>query len=155
MHAGPDLPKMTEQLSRRRFLRRATAGAAGHAAAGLVAACGNSVGTGAKNEGEQGAAARGQPLFTQLGCNSCHNVNGQPEARSALNGLYNSSRKLANGETVIADEEYLRAAILEPDAQIAEGYQAGVMSLGIARGEDRMRQGNTTDALIEYIKSLK
>ncbi len=155
MHAGSDLPETPEQLSRRRFLRRVTADAVGLAAAGLVAACGNSVRTQAKNKGGQGAAARGQGLFTQLGCNSCHNVNGQPGAGPALNGLYNSSRKLANGETVIADEEYLRTAILEPDAQIAEGYQPGVMSLGIARVEDRLRQGNTTDALIEYIKSLK
>lgn len=109
----------------------------------------------ARQGGGQGDVARGRQLFAQLGCSSCHNINGRDGAGPALNGLYNTRRELATGETVLADDEYLRLAILEPNLHIAEGYQPNVMTSGITRIMDRLRQGDTTDALVAYIKTLK
>jgi mono/diheme cytochrome c family protein len=34
---------------------------------------------------------------------------------------------LADGSSVVADDAYLTEKILKPDAQVVEGYEAGVM----------------------------
>jgi hypothetical protein len=51
---------------------------------------------------------------------------------------------------VTADEGYLRESTLQPNAQIVQGYAANVIA-----GSTASVQGNTTEALVEYIKSLK
>ena len=43
--------------------------------------------------------------------------------RADLQGLFGSMVKLANGQTVKADEQYLLESILDPDKQIVKGYQ--------------------------------
>jgi hypothetical protein len=40
-----------------------------------------------------------------------------------LAGVFGSDQKLTNGQTVIADDEYIRNSILNPQGQIVEGYQ--------------------------------
>ena len=97
---------------------------------------------------------QGAALYTQLGCQGCHAVNGAAGVGPALNNVYNKPVKLDSGETVIADDNYMRAAILQPDTQIVEGYNAGVMSAGIAGVLPRLNSGNTTDALLAYLKSI-
>ena len=104
--------------------------------------------------GEGNLVAEGAALFTQLGCQGCHNLDGTAGVGPALNDAYYRAVKLDNGQTVTADDAYMRAAILQPDEQIVEGYQAGVMSAGITSILPRLNSGNTTDALLEYLKSI-
>lgn len=98
--------------------------------------------------------AQGATFYTQLGCQGCHAINGAAGVGPALNDVYNNPVKLDTGETVTADDTYMRAAILQPDAQIVEGYTAGVMSAGITGVLPRLNSGNTTDALLAYLKSI-
>ena len=97
---------------------------------------------------------KGAALYTQLGCQGCHAINGVAGAGPALNNVYNNPVTLDNGQTVIADDTYMRAAILQPNDQIVQGYQAGVMSAGITGVLPQLNSGDTTDALLAYMKSI-
>jgi hypothetical protein len=113
--------------------------------------------------GEAAAAAgldpalvsKGQQLATQLACVGCHTATGAASAGPTWKGLFGSQVPLANGQTVTADDAYLRESILQPDAKIHQGFSAGIMTGAVAGVASQLQSGDTTDALIAYIKSLK
>jgi len=65
---------------------------------------------------------RGEIWYTQFGCNSCHSVDGALLVGPTWEDLYGSERQLASGETVVADEAYLRSSILDPHAQVVADF---------------------------------
>jgi len=68
-------------------------------------------------------AERGALLYTQLGCNACHNVDGAAGGIGpTFQGLYGKQEPLSDGSTVEVDDNYLRESILEPNAKIVQGY---------------------------------
>ena len=81
--------------------------------------------------------ARRQGLH-RLGCVTCHLRDGQGRGPS-LRGVFGSQVTLANGEKVIADEDYIRESILTPTAKIVAGYPAADADLPgrRQRGADR------------------
>lgn len=78
---------------------------------------------------ELSPAERGEQWYSQFGCNACHSVDGTDQGMvgPTWQGLFGSEQLLASGETVTADEEYIRNAILNPNAQVVEGYAPNVM----------------------------
>jgi mono/diheme cytochrome c family protein len=98
--------------------------------------------------------ARGKELYTADGCSSCHSLDGTPGAGPSLKGLSASTVKLVNGQTVSADDSYLERAITDPDAQVADGYKAGIMSAAIA-GFGLSGKPDDVRALVAFIKSSK
>ena len=68
------------------------------------------------------AGAAGEKLFQQLACITCHRSDAQGRG-PVLEGLFGTPVQLANGETVIADEAYIRESILNPTAKVVAGYQ--------------------------------
>lgn len=99
--------------------------------------------------GAQGTLAeQGQKLFQQFGCSTCHLLDQQGRC-PILRGLYNKPVALNNGQTVIADDAYLRESILNPNAKIVAGFEPNVMPnfKGQVSEEDVIQ-------LIAYIKSL-
>jgi cytochrome c oxidase subunit 2 len=91
--------------------------------------------------------ARGEQLFQQLGCVSCHLNDGSGRGPS-LAGKFGMQETLANGETVNVDDTYLRESILTPQAKLVAGYQPLMPTFqGLVNEEGVM-------SLIEYIKSL-
>jgi len=92
-------------------------------------------------------AQKGEALFTQLGCVTCHQADGKGRCPKLL-GLYGSKVELKGGATVVADAAYLRESILNPQAKIVNGYE-GIMPTfqGLAT-EDQVQQ------IIEYIRSI-
>ncbi|MEO8072471.1 MAG: cytochrome c oxidase subunit II [Acidobacteriota bacterium] len=90
----------------------------------------------------------GKDLFeNKLGCASCHA--GGPQQRGAvLEGLFGSQVKLTNGQTLTADEEYIRNSILNPSSQIVEGYQPIMPTFKGQVTEEQLIQ------LVAYVKSL-
>jgi cytochrome c oxidase subunit 2 len=92
-------------------------------------------------------AQNGERLFASLSCAACHNA--RPDARGPnLAGVYGAKLPLASGGTVIADDAYLREAILNPSQHVTQGY-APIMPT---------YQGQISEegviALLEYIKNL-
>ncbi|GEM_PF-2214698 len=76
--------------------------------------------------------ARGMTLYSSDGCSACHSLDGSPGVGPSFKGLAGSAVKLANGQTVVADDAYLARSIRDPDAQIVAGYRSGVMPAAIA-----------------------
>lgn len=102
----------------------------------------------AGNESGQTPVQMGQDLFqNKLGCASCH-AGGADQRGAKLEGIYNKEVKLAGGQTVIANDEYIRNSILNPGAQIVEGYQPIMPTFKGQVTEEQLV------ALVAYIKSL-
>jgi cytochrome c oxidase subunit 2 len=98
--------------------------------------------------GEGPLSARGERLFTQLACNTCHLTDGTGRGPS-LAGKFGSQEQLANGSTVTVDESYIRESILNPQVKLVNGYQPLMPTFqGLVNEEGVM-------ALIEYVKSLQ
>jgi cytochrome c oxidase subunit II len=92
-------------------------------------------------------AQRGEKLFTQLACITCH----QPGAAvrgPVLNGLWGKSVSLTNGNTVTFDASYVRESILNPTAKIVQGYLPIMPTFQGQVSEEQLL------ALTEYIKAL-
>jgi cytochrome c oxidase subunit II len=90
----------------------------------------------------------GSELFEQLGCMHCHQMNGGGLGPS-LTGLYGKTIPLENGQSVTADEQYIRTSIIDPNAQKHAGYQ-----LVMPPFADRINEEELS-ALVEYIRSLE
>jgi cytochrome c oxidase subunit 2 len=92
-------------------------------------------------------SARGEQLFQQLACNTCHLGDGTGRGPS-LAGVFGAPVKLENGQSVVADESYIRESILTPQMKIVAGYQPLMPTFqGLVNEEGLM-------SLIEYVKSL-
>ena len=89
----------------------------------------------------------GELLFTSLGCATCHH-----ERKGAqgpyLAGVFGTMQPLDSGEEVLADEDYVRNSILNPQGQVVEGYGKVMPSF----------KGMVTEVqishLIAYVKSI-
>ncbi len=102
----------------------------------------------AGNESGQTPVQMGQDLFqNKLGCASCH-AGGADQRGAKLEGIYNKEVKLVGGQTVVADDAYIRNSILNPSAQIVEGYQPIMPTFKGQVTEEQLV------ALVAYIKSL-
>lgn len=100
-----------------------------------------------------GAADRGKQLFASDGCAGCHSPDGSRSVGPTMKGLAGSRVQLTNGKSVRADDAYLAKAIVDPDAEIVNGYQKGTMSAAVASFG---LSGHSQDvaALVAFIKTL-
>ncbi len=68
-----------------------------------------------------GFAAKGQQLFEKLNCGSCHGEKDTPQGTS-LRGLLGKERRMKDGTTLVADQDYLVRSITHPYEHLVEGY---------------------------------
>jgi cytochrome c oxidase subunit 2 len=101
----------------------------------------------ASGKAEGSLASGGEKLFQQLGCVTCHR--GDSGARGPnLLGLYGRSVRLSDDRTVMADDNYIRESILNPNAKIVSGFQPIMPTFqGVVKEDDLVQ-------LIAYIKSM-
>lgn len=94
--------------------------------------------------------ALGAELVKSYGCVSCHATDASRLVGPGWGGLFGSQATLADGSTVTVDEAYLRESILDPNAQVAEGFPAGVMPAykGVMSDDE-------LEAVVAYIRSLE
>jgi cytochrome c oxidase subunit 2 len=97
-------------------------------------------------------AAQGKAVFEKKGCVSCHN-NGEQTSGVRIGpshaGLYGHLVELVDGSKVIADDNYIRESIENPQAKIVKGFNPVMPTYKGQVSETEM------NALIAYIKSLK
>jgi cytochrome c2 len=105
-----------------------------------------------KASGGGGGAAQGAMLFESLGCSGCHSLSGAKLTGPPLNGVAGTKVKLSTGQTVTADDAYLLQSILDPDANIVQGFPKGIMSATIKPHSVPEAQAK---ALVAFIKSKK
>jgi mono/diheme cytochrome c family protein len=82
-------------------------------------------------------AQEGQRLYVNSGCAGCHGRVGQGGVGPALAGISGIERPLIDGRTVIADEEYLIRAIMDPNVEIVDGYSLRMPSNRLTESEVR------------------
>ncbi|MBI2434926.1 MAG: cytochrome c oxidase subunit II [Candidatus Hydrogenedentes bacterium] len=92
-------------------------------------------------------ANAGESLFQTLGCATCHAA-GEKNRGPDLHGVYNREVHLRGGETLVADEEYIRESIMTPTARIVDGYAPLMPSY-----QNQLQQDQVA-SLLAYIKSL-
>jgi cytochrome c oxidase subunit 2 len=92
----------------------------------------------------------GQKLFQSQGCTSCHGANAEGGKGPPLTSLFGSQVKLEGGQTVEADESYIRNSIRQPQAQIVEGFRQPLMP---AYYKEQLSEENLLQ-IMTYIKSL-
>lgn len=101
----------------------------------------------AGGEDEEITAERGEQLYTQNACQTCHSTDGTRLVGPTFQGLFGSERTFSDGSTTVADEEYLTQSIREPSAQVVEGFDNAMVPY------DYLSEGEV-QSLIEFIKSL-
>lgn len=89
-------------------------------------------------------AEEGAKLYESYGCVTCHGTGKAPP----YVGLYGSTVRLEGGQSVIADDAYIRQSILEPSSQIVEGYKPIMPTFQGQISEEQILE------IIAYIKSL-
>ena len=92
-------------------------------------------------------AERGNTLFQQLACNTCHLDSGQGRGPS-LKDIYGKPVELADGSKVMVDEVYLRESILNSQAKIVKGFQPLMPTFQGLISEEGLV------ALIEHVRSM-
>ena len=89
----------------------------------------------------------GYKLLEAKDCLTCHSVDGSEGIGPTFKGMFGRKTKLKNGSTVIADEAYLREAIVDPSAKIVDGF------------DDVMPKPEITDEevnlVLKYLETLK
>jgi len=98
--------------------------------------------------GSEGSlASQGEKLFQKYACNTCH-TNDATGRGPVLAGLNGKTIALADGRSVVADDNYIRESILNPTAKVAAGFQPIMPTFqGQVSEEDLIR-------LLAYVKSM-
>lgn len=88
-------------------------------------------------------ATTGEQIFTAAGCAGCHKL-----TKAGANGTIGPSLDdLANSPDVTGNpEDYVRESIVDPDAVVAQGFNAGVMPSFDGKLTDKQLQ-----ALVQYL----
>lgn len=83
-----------------------------------------------------------RPLFSELtpeergeiwwsaagfGCEACHSDDGTPINAPTWLDIYGREEVMADGSTIIVDDEYIIESIINPDAKIVAGFSADLM----------------------------
>lgn len=91
---------------------------------------------------------RGERLYVEKACNSCHSLDGSSGVGPSLKGLYGSMRACESGDYK-GDENYIRESILYSKQKIVKGY-AGIMPAFEGQLDDQQ-----VNDLIAFIKAQK
>ena len=91
---------------------------------------------------------RGEQLFNDLACNTCHRSDGSGRGPSLAN-KFGAPVELANGTSVAVNEAYVRESILTPQAKLVAGFQPLMPTFQGLLSEE------SVIALVEYVKSLR
>jgi len=96
---------------------------------------------------EGSLASQGEKLFQKYACNTCH-TNDATGRGPVLAGIIGKTVPLANGGSIVADDNYIRESILNPTAKVAAGFQPIMPTFqGQVSEEDLIR-------LLAYVKSV-
>jgi mono/diheme cytochrome c family protein len=98
--------------------------------------------TGALAQAGLAGATTGEQIFTAAGCAGCHTF-----AKAGSTGdIGPSLDDLAAAAGSASPEEFVRQSLLDPDAEVADGFQPGVMPSFEGRLNDEQIQ-----ALVQYL----
>jgi cytochrome c oxidase subunit 2 len=88
----------------------------------------------------EGEAAAGKAVFTSAGCGSCHTL----AAAGASGQVGPNLEDVLKGK----DDQFIYESIVNPDAQIADGFEAGIMPKTYGEQLDEKQLGD----LVAFLK---
>lgn len=65
---------------------------------------------------------KGREVAQSKGCLACHSLDGSSSLGPSWKGMYGKTETLADGSTVIVDDDYIIESIREPNAKLVAGY---------------------------------
>ncbi len=95
----------------------------------------------------------GAQLLAIKGCTACHSLDGSKLIGPSFKGAYGRTETvLTDGvaREIVVDDDYIRKSMLEPDADLVEGYPKGLMP-----PQGTLLKDADIDAIIEVLKELK
>jgi len=95
-----------------------------------------------------GPAERGGALYTQKGCNACHSLDGSKVIGPSFLKLFGREGELADGTRYVADENYIKTSILNPNSQIVKGFAPAMPSYEGQLDDDQIA------SIIAFIKTV-
>jgi len=96
---------------------------------------------------EETPVKAGEKLFSRFDCVNCHAADARQRGPT-LEGAYGHPVRLQTGQTVLFDDNYIRESILNPMAQVTEGFRPIMPTFQGQLTEEQIME------LIAYIKSL-
>jgi cytochrome c oxidase subunit 2 len=90
---------------------------------------------------------RGKKWYNEKLCVTCHSLDGTKLVGPTFLGIYGRQQKMVDGTVVTTDDAYLKSSILNPMAQVVEGYPPA-MPGGLLTEEQ-------IPDLIEFLKTVK
>ncbi|MBU0741976.1 c-type cytochrome [bacterium] len=90
----------------------------------------------------------GRKLYEALTCIACHSLDGTKLVGPSFRGLIGSERVFRDGGSALADPDYVRESLLEPQARVVAGFEP-VMPSFQGRVGDR-----EVEALVAFMESL-
>lgn len=98
-------------------------------------------------------AATGKKIMQNIGCFACHTIDGTKLVGPSFKGIWGEEQNVVTGKEtrqVKVDEDYIKRSIYDPNADVVEGFNKGLMlSYEGQLSEDDMNN------IIEYLKTLK
>lgn len=98
-------------------------------------------------------AATGKRIMQNIGCFACHTIDGSKLVGPSYKGIWGEEQTVVTGgETrqVVVNEEYVKRSIYNPNADVVQGFQKGLMV---------SYQGQLSDDdianIIEFLKTVK
>lgn len=93
----------------------------------------------------------GRLVYTQNACNSCHSLDGSRLVGPSFLQLFGRQATHDGGVSYVADENYIRESILQPQAKVVDGYPK---PSPMPSYEGRLNDDEISN-LIAFVKSLK
>jgi len=90
----------------------------------------------------------GELLYNQQGCKACHSLDGTKIVGPSFRNVYGFEFLTAGGETIVADDAYIKESILTPNVSVIDGFQP-VMTPYAGKLDDR-----EIEAITEFLKTL-
>ena len=92
----------------------------------------------------------GKQWATDFGCAACHSFDGTPKIGPTWQGLFGATMPMEGGDLVVVDEDFLHESIIDPMANIHEGFNPVMPT---AYGE--LLTDQQIEDLVAFIKSLE
>jgi cytochrome c oxidase subunit 2 len=92
-------------------------------------------------------AEAGERLYNIRGCKQCHSLDGTVGHGPSFEDLYGTERPLQDGSSVVADDNYIRESLMDPNAKIRAGFEAVMPTF-----QGKLKDKEVT-AIIAFIKA--
>lgn len=96
-------------------------------------------------------AERGKLHYQNKACIGCHSLDGSSVVGPTFKGLYGRNEEMADGTSVVANDEYIKESILKSQAKIVKGF---ANPSPMPPYEGQFNDQDLAD-IIEFIKTVK